>query len=366
MLPTRRRRGIFPFPGPGEVFHPWFRKRFPKLQEAETNALFQAFRQRRTVHHKSFFAGVGWREFTGAAGCAVHLFQFVLLLIGLVGFLVLVLYFEWILSELVIVFLFIAIPLLITAVIPLVRNWLARQTTGGKNSKLPRRLADVYTDGGYHERAALDIYMTGSSGRDLAEAVYLEELEKVLQSHTLIWLGILPMATGYYFLWNLSLNEHVLITGGSLVAFVAVLGLVALDLQAAVFAERRTQKVLSVWQRTVGELALVETVGRSIAVVAIAAVGWLAGYIYFGFVEQMAENFKHSAEGTAGAYFRQTWPHWSWTLLLLTGAVLGLVWRIVLRKQANTMTSGFGRANAHYEDFVQRVLLKESTRERME
>ncbi len=165
---------------PPPAFPEWMKRHFPALRAEETNALFQAFRRRRLLYRPGWRARLRSRLHPGTLGllipvlvCAIALPLLAMLTsigtgaaeTGIAGTLSCLL----------------AIGVGVATVH--LRN--ARRKQGG-DSYLPERVGEVFGVGGYRAQAAVDIWMCGFTGRDVAEAIFLENFERSWR--TIPWL----------------------------------------------------------------------------------------------------------------------------------------------------------------------------------
>jgi len=129
----------------------------PLLAAEDSNPLYEAFRRRRRLYRRpwwnslrpSSWAGTRWLRAPAAV------FLFALLIFSGVG----------------------CILLLVAApVFAIARQRIQRRVRAARG--LPKTLNSVFSFRGVHADAATDIWMTGCSGRTVAEALYLEAVER--------------------------------------------------------------------------------------------------------------------------------------------------------------------------------------------
>lgn len=154
------------------AFPGWLKRRFPALRGEETNALYQAFRRRRCLYRPGFRARLR---------ALIHLrgIVFVVQVAAIFALLVLApLLFLFRAGGLATGLLAILFwPIVIgTAILGMVlRN---PRTRHGDLAYLPTRVGEVFGDSGYRLQGAIDIWMCGFTGRDVAEAIFLENFER--------------------------------------------------------------------------------------------------------------------------------------------------------------------------------------------
>lgn len=137
-----------PFPG-------WLRRMDPTLVQAEASAVYHAFRLRRTEHSRGSIV----RRLRGSLGGAGF---------GSVGFIVAI-------SVAAILILgCLAIPLIAVGGIFLSTAFQRKRRTA---HVMPNRLGAVFAQHGFLQDAAVDVWMTGATGRDVLLAIYAEKRE---------------------------------------------------------------------------------------------------------------------------------------------------------------------------------------------
>lgn len=140
------------------AFPNWLRKLDPLLAAEDTNHLFQAFRARRLEYGPK-----GWRRYFSKSHLKGSLLPALIgtaiVLTGIIAFFTLGC----------------CALLFIMAVAPLIYRKISKRRI--TEAFLPMRLAGVFHQGGFHEQAAIDIWLTGASGQEVAEAIYLERRE---------------------------------------------------------------------------------------------------------------------------------------------------------------------------------------------
>ena len=194
-------RGTDGAPGPDALardlpaaFPEWLKRRYPTLRAEETNVLFQAFRRRRVIYHPSLRARLRnsfdprvW----GVAGSIAAVVITVVLspfLFGRAGIVVVTLFsvLFW--------------PLVIGVGVLMFSMRNARRKKGDAPF-LPARLGSVFGEDGYQLHAAIDVWMTGCTGREVAEAIFLENYERWFRgfAYAAFGLVLVPSAMVLYF-----------------------------------------------------------------------------------------------------------------------------------------------------------------------
>lgn len=170
-------------PSSSSPFPLWLRRLDPLLEGAETNAIYEAFRLRRTTHHRSLRRYLRFRTVTAplavALGAAVVVlflaFPLVARAIGL-G------------TARRVLFAFVVIASL--AVLAAFTWQLIRRGMRGAR-RLPDRLADVFGPGTTAIEPAVDVWLSGATGSEILEAIYLERRERFRATAALEILGLL-------------------------------------------------------------------------------------------------------------------------------------------------------------------------------
>lgn len=230
----------------GSSFPEWVKRLDPLLQGEETNTPYRLFRARRLssrgfVHHGTLlprvveavgplFNGV-WAFVRGSLSVLLPLLVLVILLLNgrvvafFVGLGVWVLFWDRIIRE------------GRTVLSPLLRALGHRKHS---DTRMPFRVSDVYNPVRYWERAAVDLWLAGARGGEIAEALYLEHRERTWWHPFLllvwvplplgVWLfeeksfltvqGFLLMASSLYMTWEMGLYlsvDWMKVSGRSLV-----------------------------------------------------------------------------------------------------------------------------------------------------
>ncbi len=147
-------------PSPPPAFPDWLRRFDPLLAAEDTNALYQAFRLRRTVHARPTMAAhlrTLWSWDIASHGIVLN---FILLVLALA------------LSRFIGL---LAIPALFVL---LLFSYASFRVHRRRTPHLPLTVSQVFTRDGLHESAAREIWLAGFTGRDVLEAIYLEKREK--------------------------------------------------------------------------------------------------------------------------------------------------------------------------------------------
>ncbi|MDK2971292.1 MAG: hypothetical protein PWP23_1047 [Candidatus Sumerlaeota bacterium] len=149
----------------------------PILAAEDSNALFMAFRLRRTEHARSL------RTLLRRRGSIPPMQIFMAL--GLVGAVI-------VLFRLVSCC---AIPIVAGLAALFARSFQRTRIVGGR---LPARLSSVFSTSGYMEEAAIDLWLAGAKGREVLEAIYLERREASKFGATGIVLLLSVLGFGLY------------------------------------------------------------------------------------------------------------------------------------------------------------------------
>ncbi len=135
-------------------FPDWYRRLDPLLDGYKTNAIWEAFYERRNNHSKRMFRR------TKLKGSMSPGYIFASILLALVT---------------VVLFIWIGccglLPLFL--LLPLLQMGTVKKTITG--AWLPFDLRRVFGSSGVLESAAIDIWQTGASGRTIFEALYIEQ-----------------------------------------------------------------------------------------------------------------------------------------------------------------------------------------------
>lgn len=162
------------------AFPAWMRRYDPLLDAGETNALFDAFRRRR-FHTRR-------RRLRFSAGEAITTSVSVILFVG-VGYLLFTRGFS---------FTSIAWYAILASVVIHVFQWLLHHDAPA-SSPLPRSSSALLGSGAADPTALADVWLTGASGRDFAEAIYLELNERNRSSLIGGPIILFVMQAGIYF-----------------------------------------------------------------------------------------------------------------------------------------------------------------------
>lgn len=160
---------------PRPAFPRWLRRIDPLLAAEDTNTLYQAFRERR--QRRSWMARIAdaRSEFmiVGFATGGLVLLVYVLARFGCLACL----------AALVPIIAFLAIAS-------------ATRHRRIQSRRLPNSVSGVFSLRGFHEQAAIDLWLTGSGGREIVEAIYLEQRQANWPVGMLYNLGIALLLTG--------------------------------------------------------------------------------------------------------------------------------------------------------------------------
>lgn len=187
-----------------KVFSERARQRDRTLLAEDSNTLFRAFRERRLFHEppgafrkfSDWFSNRSMGQLLGTIG-AVLLGIVLILLAGIFGAIL------------------VAFLLSIGAV-----KARRRKITGGS---MPMRIEHVFSRSGLRLEPAIDLYMTGATGRDVAEAIYLEYRERTRWTRFVIGtITSLPL----FFIW-LGMVLSTEFDGGAAVAVSVLMGTIA-------------------------------------------------------------------------------------------------------------------------------------------
>ncbi len=176
------------------AFPEWLKRWYPTLRAEETNTLFQAFRRRRILYHPSIRARLRNSfdpKVWGVVGSIVAVIITVVLspfLFGRAGIFV------------VSIFSILFWPLIIGIGVLMFTLRNARRKKGDAPF-LPARIGAVFGEDGFQLHAATDVWMTGCTGREVAEAIFLENYERWYRSTGYVCLVavLFPSAVVLYF-----------------------------------------------------------------------------------------------------------------------------------------------------------------------
>jgi hypothetical protein len=225
----------------------------PVLAAEDTNIYFKLFRQRR-CRRRGLKPPPSGNSLSRDVVLAIVFFTALVTL-------VMVLNFGWI---------GLAIP---PAVVALV--WFGRATSAGATDHLPLRLGDVFAPGGTARLAATDLYLSGMTGREAVEAVYLESREHSLLATTVILAVLFSVVAAIYL--NVQ-HEHWSWKDTTTLAVLAVFALSLVFAQQVAHASTMRQRlVVSVVAAWWGEAKpardfLRETVGNLLGLVLLVLV----------------------------------------------------------------------------------------------
>jgi len=163
------------------AFPAWLKRIDPILETEETNSVYQAFRGRRERHR--------WNHAlrrVPAAGALV--------LIGILLILANENFGRSISFELQALLLAVGLGLALYYS----RIRISRRPFRVRSATYPIRVSDVFTETAWQEQPAMDLWMTGARGQDIAEAMYLERRERwlsdaVVPTVMVFLLGIIPL-----------------------------------------------------------------------------------------------------------------------------------------------------------------------------
>lgn len=184
---------------PGEELFPrWQADLDPALGGAHGNALFLAFRQRR----QSGILRSMWILWNLRWMAALALL-FALLYVGIST--------AWLPAF----FIFWGAALFLGLDIPVLRDKLLRLRD--RSNHMPRRVTGVFAPTGYKEKAAIDLWLAGASGREVLEAVYLERREGNAASSAVVLGAVFILMCGH--VWQVPFSPRISAVTTTLMAF---------------------------------------------------------------------------------------------------------------------------------------------------
>lgn len=172
------------------AFPKWLKEMDPVLQAEETNAVFQAFRARRLD-----YGGGGWRSLFRRRARANMSPALIAMWIGLLA----VVFVGCLISP------FVA-ALAAVFLVPFIQQKSTRQRIIGEF--LPKRVSQVFSEKGFFESAAIDLWLTGVKGSEVAEAIYLEKREVNFGSSVLALLVLWLVGIVGYGMFGSPLSMH--------------------------------------------------------------------------------------------------------------------------------------------------------------
>lgn len=161
------------------AFPEWLRRLDPMLNAEDSNAVFEAFRRRRKVHARGRFLTSLKYSFAGASVQQLALYGVVIV-------------------ASVVAFAFLgccAIPIVAVALTIIGRSFQRGRVQKGV---MPRRLEQVFSVSGFMETQAIDLWLSGATGRDVLEALYLERRERNWLATILVMVLLGMVAVGIY------------------------------------------------------------------------------------------------------------------------------------------------------------------------
>lgn len=160
-------------------FPVWQRRLDPFLEAAETNLPYQLFRMRRREHG-------GPRFLSFATYPLMSLFKWMATGVIFAAGLALAFFYSCF---------FLVLPLM---TLPFIRFVSSGKRLSG--ASMPRSVGAVFSRHGYHEQAAIDLWMAGVSGRDVAEAIYMEQMGR---ARWFLMLAYVPLWTAVWLVYIL-------------------------------------------------------------------------------------------------------------------------------------------------------------------
>jgi hypothetical protein len=323
------------------AFPRWLKRLDPFLENESDNAIYQAFRLRRVEHSRSagrrLFLLFREADFLTQLGITIGSVLLLIAVLRIAG----------------------GFGVTLLVIIGSIAGRFLRKKRV-QSSLLPRYAQEVFGKMGFHEQAAVDLWMTGLTGRELLTAFYLENRERGWKTIPAGMILVLALALGLYGYFGHPATAH----GITLLVSMCVLGGALIPtLETYVIGSTLRYQILDrieAWQPRAKIISILQVLSKFFMLMITALflallIPALAGWIF--------PPLLRALKGSSLALFREIgfhFPHYCISgILLATAGMMLATLPSYLRRALRKLVEGLGNADWAYNSFMSCVVLSD-------